>query len=138
MYVRTPNRIAVGQQPNRRPSVGAVCSGTDAKQNAILFGATVGLSRVSVNPLPGTGSYNGSHYDDSVFFYSLSLFQASKKVCGPARHGLPCEEVSHRPQVLSNTTQPALSLCVARWRGVGAMRARISLELLARFLHDPS
>mgnify|MGYP006924544565 CR=1 FL=1 len=60
---RTPNRIAVGQQPNRRPSVGPVCSGTDAEQNAILFGAAVGLSRGSVTPLPGTGSSNGSLYD---------------------------------------------------------------------------
>jgi len=61
---RAPNRIAVGQQPNRRPSVGAVCSGTDAEQNVILFGAAVGLSRVSVTPLPGTGWCNGSHSDD--------------------------------------------------------------------------
>jgi len=58
---RTPNRITVGQQANRRPSVGAVCSGTNAEQNAIPFGATVGLSREGAVHVPGPEARNGSH-----------------------------------------------------------------------------
>ena len=52
--------FAVEQQPNKRPSVVPSVLESKPEQNAILFGAAVGLSRGSVSLLPGTGSRNGA------------------------------------------------------------------------------
>ena len=43
---KAPNSTAVGQQANKRPSVGRPVRATEPEQNAILFGAAVCLSRV--------------------------------------------------------------------------------------------
>jgi len=50
---KAPNSTAVGQQANKRPSVGRPVRATEPEQNAILFGAAVRRSRVRTMHVPG-------------------------------------------------------------------------------------